>query len=108
MSTAPFVAQLRTRPGTIEIGGPAGSGLAIRVQVPEVWDAVRVQAPADTAVSTVKARAVEALLGDADPGQFVVKLRGAVVANEAMTLAESGALNGSTYLVTSRHRRPIR
>ena len=108
MSATPFVSQLRARPGTIEIGTDGESTLSVRVQIPEVWDAVRVSAAADTEVSTVKARAVEALLGEADPERFLVKLRGTLVANEAVTLAEAGAVDGSTLLVTSRHRRPIR
>jgi len=108
MSATPFVSQLRARPGTIRIGAAGEAALSVRVQVPEVWDVVRVSAPSDTAVSTLKERAIEALLGDADPNRFLVKLHGALVANEGVTLAEAGAVSGSTFLVTSRFRRPIR
>ena len=50
-----------------------------------------------------------ALLGaKANPGDFVLKLRGFEVLNEEVSLAEAGAVEGSIFLVTYRRRRPVR
>ena len=105
---APFVTQLRSRPGIIRAGTPGSPAVSIRVQVAETWDTVRVDAPTDTPVSTVKSAALRALLGEDDPGGWVVKHRGAEVLNESVSLADAGVVAGSTLLVTSRRRRPVR
>lgn len=106
--SVPFVAQLRSRPEVIRLGSAGESLITVRVQVPEVWDTVRVDAPADTPVSTVKARALRALVSTATPEDWVVKLRGFEVLDESASLTAAGAENGSTFLVTSRRRRPVR
>jgi hypothetical protein len=106
--TAPFVSQLRSRPGTLRLGAAGAATISIRVQVPEVWDVVRVDAPRDTPVAVVKAGALDALLAEKDADAWVVKLRGVEVLNEAASLAEAGVASGSTLLVTSRRRRPVR
>jgi hypothetical protein len=108
--TEPFVAQLRTRPGVIELASPGGPAITVLVQLPEVWDAVRVHASPDERVLTVKRRALEALspgseLRDED---FVVKLHGWEVLDEGASLAAAGAVDGSIFLVTHRLRRPVR
>lgn len=108
MSAAPFVAQLRSRPGTIRLGTTGAPVITVRVQVPEAADTVRVDAPPDTAVLTVKQRALEALVAAPDPSEWVVKLHGFEVLDETASLATAGAVNGSTFLVTSRRRRPVR
>ena len=107
----PLVATLRSRPGVIRVGaaGASGNVLTIRVQCPEVWDVVRVEAPASEPVLSVKVRALEALLPDADfHDDFVMKLNGFEVIDEDQSLTEAGAVNGSTFLVTSRRRQPVR
>ncbi len=107
-AAAPFVAQLRSRPGVIRLGTAGAPVITVRVQVPEVWDTVRVDAPPDTAVQAVKQRALEALTGESDPSAWVVKLRGFEVLDESASLSAAGAVNGSTLLVTARRRRPVR
>lgn len=106
---APFTATLRSRPGSIRLGTAGEPLITVRVQVPEVWDTVRVDAPADTPVSQLKERALEVLMPDAEhPDEFVVKLAGWEVLDENATLAGAGATNGSIFLITSRRRRPVR
>ena len=107
MST-PFVAQIRARPEAIRLGTPGAPVITVRVQVPEVWDTVRVDAPPDTPVLTVKERALERLVAGADQAEFVTKLRGFEVLDETASLDAAGVVNGSTLLVTSRRRRPVR
>lgn len=109
MSTAtPFVAQLRSRPEAIRLGTAGSPVITVRVQVPEVWDTVRVDAPPDTPVLTVKERALETLMAGANQIEYVTKLRGWEVLDETASLEAAGVENGSTLLVTSRRRRPVR
>lgn len=109
MSAAtPFVAQLRTRPEAIRLGTAGSPVITVRVQVPEVWDTVRVDAPPDTPVLTVKERALETLMAGANQIEYVTKLRGWEVLDETASLEAAGVENGSTLLVTSRRRRPVR
>ena len=107
--TAPFTASLRTRPEAIRLGTGAEPLITVRVQVPEVWDTVRVEAPADTPVAVLKQRALEFILPDAEhPEDFLVKLGGWEVLDEQASIAAAGATSGSIFLITSRRRRPVR
>jgi hypothetical protein len=107
---APFPARVRARPGTIVLGDPAAAARwTLRVEVPEVWDTVRVSAPASEPVLSLKVMALAALMPDADYHEdFVVKLHGGEVFDENASLADAGARDGSIFLVTSRRRRPVR
>ena len=106
--SAPFVAQLRARPEVIRLGTGSEPVITVRVQVPEVWDTVRVDAPPDTSVLTVKTHALEEMVPGADAGEYVTKLRGYEVLDETASLSAAGVLNGSTLLVAYRRRRPVR
>ena len=108
---APFVSALRARGGTIVLGDPAAAGprWTLRVEIPEVWDTVRVSAPPSEPVLSLKVTALAALVPDADYHEdFVVKLHGGEVFDENAALAAAGARDGSIFLVTSRRRRPVR
>ena len=106
----PFVAQLRTRGNTIELAQPNGPGITLRVEMPEVWDVVRVHASPDARAITVKRRALEALMPGAElhDEDYVLKLNGWEVLDESASLAATGAVEGSIFLVTGRRRRPVR
>jgi hypothetical protein len=100
----PFVASLGVRPGAIRLGADGEPRISIRVEIPEVWDAVRVDTPL-----TVKTRVLAALYPDHDvPAEFVVKRNGIAVQDESVSLGSIGAMNGSTLLVTLLRRRPVR
>ncbi|MFL5577951.1 MAG: hypothetical protein ACJ79S_18510 [Gemmatimonadaceae bacterium] len=107
---APFVTTLRARPDTIRIGEPgAGGDLTVRVQMPEVWDAVRVVLPPTEPVLALKVRALAALYPEGEyHDDFVLKLGGFEVLDESAPVAETGAVDGSTFLLTHRRRRPVR
>ena len=78
-----FVSQLRARPVTIEVGAADASAITIRVEMPEVWDAVRITAPSGEPVVAIKQRALEALFPSAQYHEdFVIKLRGHEILNE--------------------------
>ncbi|MGI8507934.1 MAG: hypothetical protein ACR2MQ_01260 [Gemmatimonadaceae bacterium] len=106
----PFVASLRSREGVIVIGEAAGDNvLHLRVEIPEVWDVVRVDAQTTEPVRAIKLNALNALCPKAlFPDDYVVKLGGAEVMDESMSVIEAGAKNGSIFVVTHRRRRPLR
>jgi hypothetical protein len=108
MTARPFVSELRTRDGALRIGSGTPT-MTLRVEAPEVWDAVIVETTPSAPVSEMKRAALTALLGaKANPDEFVLKLRGFEVLNEDVSLAEAGAIEGSIFLVTYRRRRPVR
>ena len=107
--TEPFVAQLRARGQTIELASPEGPAITVRVEMPEVWDVVRVHASPDERAITLKRRALEALFPGAElhDEDYVLKLNGWEVLDESASLAAAGAVDGSIFLVTNRRRRPV-
>jgi len=109
--SATLVSTLRARPDVVRLPG-VGTGnetISVRVQVPEVWDAVRIEAPPSATVQEVKRRALAELMPDETVvEEFVVKLLGHEVLDESVTLEQAGARSGSTLLLTSRRRRPVR
>ena len=107
--TAPFVAQLRSRPGVIRLGADGQPRITIRVQLAEAWDTVRIETAPTEPVGVVKAEALAALRPNREPADaFVVKLNGFEVLDENVSVADSGATNGSTFLLSYRRRRPVR
>ena len=107
--SAPFVSQLRSRPGVVRLGPDGDRGMTLRVQIPEIWDVVRVETPATESVGRVKAEALAALYPDGGlPDAFVMKLNGYEVLDESVSVADAGAKDGSTFLLTNRRRRPVR
>jgi len=109
LANAPFAASLRARPETIRVGSGGAGAWMVRVQMPEVWDAVRLEVAPSASVLTLKQRALAELQPDvADPDELVTKLNGIEVLDEDVSLADAGALDGSTFLITYRRRRPVR
>ena len=105
----PFVASLRSQPNTVRLATAGQAHITIRVEVPEVWDVVRVEAAPSTTVRAVKTRALAALYPDkADVDAFVMKLNGAEIHDEDAALADAGVKDGSTFLLTFRRRRPVK
>ena len=108
--SAGVVEALRARPGVVRLAGATGGGdaLDVRVQIPEVWDAVRFDVPPTVSVLEVKRHALAELLPNRPKEQdYVVKLRGYEILDESVSLAAAGARTGSTLLITSRRRRPV-
>ena len=104
-----FVNQLRARNATILVGAADVPGrITIRVQMADVWDMVRVTAPASTPVDEVRQLALAELLPEDQHADVVVKLNGFEVLDETLSLNEAGVKEGSTLLITYRRRRPVR
>lgn len=108
--SAPWVTQLRARPGVVTIGTPSASTrLHLRVEMPEVWDVVRIDAAPTDSVRALKLHALDALMpGALFADEYVTKLGGREILDESVTLADAGAVDGSIFLVTHRRRRPVR
>ncbi len=107
--SAPFVTTLRARKTAIELAPPGSAAITIRVQMPEVWDVVAIVVSPTEPVVAVKQAALEALFPEAQMHQdFVVKLRGWEILDEAESLADAGVIDGSILLLTHRRRRAVR
>ena len=107
--TEPFVSQLRARTATIRLTPAGAPSITLRVEMPEVWDTVRIVVSAREPLLTVKVRALEALFPEAElHSDFVLKFRGWDILDEAAPLTDLGIENGSILLLTHRRRRPVR
>ena len=107
--TVPFVNSLRSRPGVVTVGRVDANAIPFRVEIPEVWDVVRVNAaPAET-VRAVKLNALQALCPESlFPDEYVVKLYGIEIFDESQSITAAGVKPGTVLLMTHRRRRPIR
>jgi hypothetical protein len=107
--TEAFVNQLRARRDPIAMCADPETCITIRVEMPEVWDTVRVVVSPQEPIVAIKVRALEALYPDGEfHEEFVLKLRGFEVLDENAPLSATGAIDGSCFLLTHRHRRPVR
>jgi hypothetical protein len=107
--SAPFVTKLRARGSTIRLAPEGATAITIRVEMPEVWDVVRIVVSPTDPVLAVKVCALEALFPEAELHQdFVVKFRGWEILDEAGPLADVGIIDGSILLLTHRRKRPVR
>ncbi len=100
---------LRARPGLHVLGGDAAGAFTVRVQMPEVWDAIAVRCAPDASASALIALAFEAFGQHHHPVEdYVLKLHGREVRDLGAPLTVAGARDGSTFLLTYRGRRPVR
>lgn len=107
--SAPFVSELRNDGEVIVLPGGEGPVMHLRVQVAELWDAIRVDAPGEATVAAVRNAALtEFFPAGVDPEDFVTKVRGFEVLHENQSLAASGVRDGSTLLLSHRRRRAVK
>jgi hypothetical protein len=107
--TAPFVTNLRTNGEVIRLGSGDEPVIHIRVQVAELWDSVRVDAPPSEPVISVKRAALDALYPEGiDPEEYVVRLHGFEILDESVSLVAAGVRDGSILLLVKRRRQPVR
>lgn len=87
----------------------AGERYAVRVMVTPVWDQVVVPVDAGTTVAQLKRDALRAALKRSvvDEQEYVVKFRGAAVA-ESATLGALGAGPNAPFIVLPARRQPVR
>ena len=106
---SPLVSELRSRPGVLALGTDSADAITVRVQMPELWDVIAVRCTEGTSVLALKKAALDAFGQHTHPAtDFVLKLRGFEVLDEGAPVTVAGAREGSTFLLTYRHRRPVR
>ncbi|MEP6905575.1 MAG: DUF2604 domain-containing protein [Gemmatimonadales bacterium] len=109
MTSIPFVTGLRTNGEVISLASGDQPVLHIRVQVADLWDSVRVDAPQSESIASVKRAALKSLYpAGADANEWVVRLHGFEILDEDRSFSDAGVRNGSILLLVSRRRRPVR
>ncbi|HUQ20329.1 MAG TPA: hypothetical protein VM099_12015 [Gemmatimonadaceae bacterium] len=109
MTAPPFVTSLRNNGEVIVLEAGSEPVLHLRVQVIDLWDSIRVDAPASEPVISVKRAALDALYPDGvDADGYVVRLHGFEILDESASLAAAGVRNGSILLLVNRRRQPVR
>jgi hypothetical protein len=83
---------------------------AVRVMVTDAWDQVEIPVEPGTTVAELKREALTRALKRTELrlDDYVVKFRGAWVADETRTLAEVGAVPNAPFIVLPARRRPVR
>jgi len=84
------------------------STLPVRVMLTDVWDEFRLDLAPDTRLSEVKQQVLELGRVQGDPARYVVKYRGAQLAEENKTLGELGIVKNAALIMLPRRRRPVR
>jgi len=82
--------------------------LPVRVMVTDTWNEVKFEVPADTPIASLKRRALELGSVSGDPGEYLVKYRGAELLDESQSLAEAGVVKNAPLIVLHRRRQPVR
>lgn len=82
--------------------------LELRVHVLDAWDQVVMRLPAETPISDIKRRALEAAHVSGDPAAFLVKFRGAEVRDESRSLQDEQVPGDGALIVMRRRRVPVR
>lgn len=104
-----FVNQLRARGEPIRMAPEGATTITVRVEMAEIWDMVKLVVSPDEPVLGLKVRALSVLAPSADfHEEFVIKLKGWELFDENATLAAAGAIDGSSFLLQHRLRRPVR
>lgn len=104
-----FVNQLRARGAPIRMVPEGVAAIAVRVEMAEIWDTIKLVVSPEEPVLGLKVRALTELVPSADfHEEFVLKLKGWEVLDENASLAAAGAVNGSIFLLQHRLRRPVR
>ena len=84
------------------------SSIPVRVMLTDVWDEFRLELPTETPLSSVKQQVLDLGRLPADPATYVVKYRGAQLADEAKSLAELGVVKNAALIMLPRRRQPVK
>ena len=88
---------------------PVPTTLRLRVTVVDAWRVCPLEAKANEKIGAVKQRALAAAhIAPARAAGYVVKYGGALIANEARSLADIGVPDGAALVVLAGHRRAVR
>lgn len=82
--------------------------IPVRIMVLDTWDEFAVTLPADTPIDQLKSQALKAARVRQPAGDYLVKFRGAELAEPGMTLGASGVVPNAGLIVMSRRRVPAK
>ena len=82
--------------------------LPVRVMVEDAWDEVFLELPGATALSELKRQALRLTHVDGDPSDYMIKYRGAAMADESRSMEDAGLVPNAALIVLARRRRPVR
>jgi hypothetical protein len=86
-----------------------GERYAVRVMVTSAWETVPVQVDPGTTIAQLKHAALKAALKTTEQEDaYIVKFRGAAVADESLTLGALGAGPSAPFIVLPARRQPVR
>ena len=83
---------------------------SVRVWIPDVWEVVELPADPGLTIGQLKASALERTIGpmpQTNPADYLVKYRGALVADEGQTLAALNLPDKAPLIVLPARRRPV-
>src|SRR4051812_31828703 len=103
-----FVNTLRARGDALKVAATGTDAITVRVEMPEIWEVIKANVGLDQPVSVLKPAALGELYPSATPAHFVLKLHGWEVLDETVSVRDTGAIDGSIFLLTNRNRRPVR
>lgn len=88
---------------------PVRTTVRLRVTVADAWNVCALEARKNETVAEVKRRALEAARIDpARADRYAVKIGGALVRDEARTLADERVPDGGALIVLAARRRAVR
>ncbi|HXY67910.1 MAG TPA: hypothetical protein VEH62_00585 [Gemmatimonadales bacterium] len=88
---------------------PVPTTLRLRVTVADAWQVCALEARANEKIAAVKQRSLAAAhIGAGRAPEYVVKFGGALVANEASSLADLSVPDGAALVVLPARRRAVR
>lgn len=83
-------------------------GLPVRVMVQDAWDEVMLDLSPATSLAELKRRALDATRVVRNPAGYLLKFRGAELADESLSLSDAGLVPNGAVIVLPRRRRPVR
>ena len=84
------------------------TAIPVRVMLTDVWDEFRLDLAPETPLSEVKQRVLDLGRVSQDPDRYVVKYRGAQLAEENKSINELGIVSNAALIMLPRRRRPVR
>ncbi len=84
------------------------TAIPLRVMVLDCWDQIELTVRAETPVADVKARALEAAKVVRPASDYLVKFRGAEIAEGDTTVGEAGIVPNAGLIVLPKRRNPAK
>ena len=83
--------------------------MTVRARLGDTWDELEFDVSPDETVASIKTRALATQkLLKRTGADYEMKLGGALVKDESKSVSAAGATEGSTFMVLSKRRRPVR